>query len=139
MLNMKLKLKLCVNGLHINLHHLQAQHHTIIAYGAAAKGMVLLHFLLEITDRSWNISFIVDDAPLKQNTFCPGTSIPVRPTSELSKHNSNNPLTIIVFAWNFGDEILKKIRSETIDKGIKNVFVILPFPHQQFIKIESKS
>ena len=118
------------------LTSLQAQHHTIIAYGATAKGMVLLHFLLEITNRSWNISFLVDDAPLKQNTFCPGTSIPVRPTSELSKHNSNTPLTIIVFAWNFGDEILKKIRSETIDKGMKNVFLILPFPHQQFIRIE---
>ena len=71
------------------LTSLQDRHHTIIAYGAAAKGMVLLHFLLEITNRSWNISFIVDDAPLKQNTFCPGTSIPVRPTSELRKHNSN--------------------------------------------------
>ncbi|CAF4688503.1 unnamed protein product, partial [Rotaria magnacalcarata] len=58
------------------LASIQAQHHTIIAYGAAAKGMVLLHFLLEISNRSWNISFVIDDAPLKQNTFCPGTSIP---------------------------------------------------------------
>jgi nucleoside-diphosphate-sugar epimerase/2-polyprenyl-3-methyl-5-hydroxy-6-metoxy-1,4-benzoquinol methylase len=118
------------------LTSLQAQNHTIAAYGAAAKGMVLLHFLLEITNRSWNISYVVDDASLKQNTYCPGTSIPVRPTSHLNKHNSVNPLTIIVFAWNFADEIVKKIRSETIDKGIKNVFVILPFPHQQLIKIE---
>lgn len=29
----------------------QAQHHIVIAYGAAAKGMVLLHFLLEILSR----------------------------------------------------------------------------------------
>ncbi|CAF1591447.1 unnamed protein product [Rotaria magnacalcarata] len=118
------------------LASIQAQHHTIIAYGAAAKGMVLLHFLLEISNRSWNISFVIDDAPLKQNTFCPGTSIPVRPTSEFNKHTSAEPLTIIVFAWNFRDEILAKIRSNTIEKGIKNVFVILPFPYQQLLKID---
>ena len=118
------------------LQSLQAQHHTIIAYGAAAKGTVLLHFLLEILDRSWNISFVVDDAPLKQNTFCPGTSIPVRPTTELSKCNPANPLTIIVFAWNFWEEILKKIRSETIQKGFESVFIVLPFPQQQLMKID---
>ena len=83
------------------LAYLKAQHHTIIAFGAAAKGMTLLHFLLEIPNRSWNISFIVDDSPLKHNTYCPGTTIPVRSTSELRKHNSTNPLTIMVFAWKF--------------------------------------
>ena len=121
------------------LAYLKAQQHTIIAYGAAAKGMTLLHFLLEIPNRSWNISFIVDDAPLKQNTYCPGTTIPVRPTSELSKYSSTNPLTIIVFAWNFQEEILEKVRRETILKGVKNVYIILPFPHQQLIKIDQKN
>ncbi|CAF1341414.1 unnamed protein product [Adineta steineri] len=121
------------------LHQLTTVHsqgHTIVAYGAAAKGMVLLHFLLGSPNRSWNISYVIDDAPLKQNTYCPGTSIPVFPTTHLSKHNSSKPLTIIVFAWNFWDEISKKIRKETVDNGIKTVFIILPFPHQQLVKLE---
>jgi nucleoside-diphosphate-sugar epimerase/2-polyprenyl-3-methyl-5-hydroxy-6-metoxy-1,4-benzoquinol methylase len=121
------------------LDTLSKQGHTIIAYGAAAKGMVLLHSLLEIGSQSWNFAYVIDDAPLKQNTFCPGTTIPVRPTSELSKHDVTKPLTILVFAWNFWEEIYKKILTETVDKGINHVFVILPFPHQQLIKLNSGS
>jgi hypothetical protein len=119
------------------LTQLYAQGHVIIGYGAAAKGMVLLHSLLEIPNQTWQFSYIMDDAPLKQNTYCPGTSIPVRPTSELSKHDLNQPLTIVVFAWNFWEEISNKIGTKTFEKGIKNVFAIVPFPQQQLIKINS--
>ena len=117
---------------------LHSQGHTIVAYGAASKGMVLLHFLLEMPNRSWDISYVVDDTLLKQNTFCPGTTIPVRPTSELSKHIPTRPLTILIFAWSFWDEVSKKILQATVDKGITNTFVILPFPRQQLIKLDSK-
>ncbi|CAF1324836.1 unnamed protein product [Rotaria sordida] len=116
---------------------LHNQDHTIVAYGAAAKGMVLLHFLLESSDGLWNISYVVDDAPLKQNTYCPGTSIPVLSSSELSKHNSSKPLTIVMFAWNFWEEISNRIRQQTVNIGIKTVFILLPFPHQQLLKFES--
>ncbi|CAF1460316.1 unnamed protein product [Adineta steineri] len=114
-----------------------SQGHTIVAYGAAAKGMVLLHYLLEIPDHSWRISYVCDDAPLKQNTYCPGTSIPVQPVSKLSESDPKKPLTIIVFAWNFWNEISVKIRNEITVKGIPNIFVILPFPHQRLIKLNS--
>ncbi|UJR08072.1 hypothetical protein I4U23_012349 [Adineta vaga] len=119
------------------LENLNSQGHTIVAYGAAAKGMVLLHYLLEMPNRLWNISYICDDAPLKQNTYCPGTLIPVRPTTELSRSDPTKPLTIIVFAWNFWNEIATKIRKQTIKEGINNVFVILPFPQQQLIRLSS--
>ena len=118
---------------------LHSQGHTIVAYGAAAKDMVLLHFLLEMPNRLWNISYVIDDAPLKQNTFCPGTTIPVRPTSELGKHTPTQPLAIIIFAWNFWDEISQKILQETVNKGINNTSIILPFPHQQLIKLDPNS
>ncbi|CAF1983641.1 unnamed protein product [Rotaria magnacalcarata] len=119
------------------LTYLFAQGHTIIGYGAAAKGMVLLHSLLEMSNRTWQFSYIIDDAPLKQNTYCPGTLIPVRPSSQLLKHNLTKPLTIVVFAWNFWEEISQKIRTKTFKQGIKNVFAILPFPQQQLIKVKS--
>lgn len=38
--------------------------------------MVLLHFMRQL-QRSYDFDFVVDDAPLKQGTYCPGTSIPV--------------------------------------------------------------
>jgi nucleoside-diphosphate-sugar epimerase len=121
------------------LAHLYAEGHVIIGYGAAAKGMVLLHSLLAMQDETWQFSYVIDDAPLKQNTYCPGTSIPVRPSSELSNHDLTKPLTIVVFAWNFVEEISDKIRTKTFEKGIKNVFAIVPFPQQQLIKINSNS
>ena len=121
------------------LTNLHEQSHTIVAYGAAAKGMVLLHFLLESPNRIWNISYVIDDAPLKQNTFCPGTNIPVRPSSILQQHNLSKPLTIIIFAWNFGEEIIGKIRRLTVDKGIENVFIMLPFPQQKLFKLETNT
>jgi hypothetical protein len=98
-----------------------------------------LHFLLESSNRTWNISYVIDDAPLKQNTFCPGTSIPVLPTSTLQNHNSSKPLTIIIFAWNFWEEISQKIRKETVDMGMKSVFIILPFPQQRLVKLEQNN
>ncbi|CAF3224030.1 unnamed protein product [Rotaria socialis] len=121
------------------LTHLHAQGHVIIGYGAAAKGMVLLHSLLKIPNQTWQFSYIVDEAPLKQDKYCPGTYIPVRPISELSKHSLMTPLTIVVFAWNFWEEILHKIRITTLETGIKNVFAIRPFPQQQLIQINSNS
>ncbi|CAF2983206.1 unnamed protein product, partial [Rotaria sp. Silwood2] len=119
------------------LTYLHAQGHIIVGYGAAAKGMVLLRSLLEMPNQTWQFSYVVDDAPLKQNTYCPGTSIPVRPTSELTKHSLITPLTIVVFAWNFWEEILNKIQTKTLGKGIKSVFAIRPFPQQQLIQIHS--
>ncbi|CAF1212132.1 unnamed protein product [Adineta ricciae] len=111
----------------------------IIGYGAAAKGIVLLHSLLEGANHTWSFSYIIDDAPLKQNTYCPGTSIPVRPSSELMKHDSIGPLAIVVFAWNFWEEISNKIRLKVSEMGLTNVSVLLPFPQQQLIRIDSST
>ena len=121
------------------LTHLHQQGHTIVAYGAAAKGMVLLHFLLESSNRTWDISYVIDDAPLKQKTFCPGTSIPVIQSSTLYNHNPKKSLTIIVFAWNFWEEISQKIRKLTVERGLQTVFILLPFPQQQLFKLESNT
>jgi hypothetical protein len=45
--------------------------------------------------------FVLDDAPMKQGTFCPGTRIPIKRTSfvaELLK-DSPQPLAFVVFAY----------------------------------------
>ena len=109
---------------------------TIGAYGAAAKAMVLLHFLLE--DRALNssmISFDVDDAPLKQNRFCPGTDIPVVSTNGLPQLTANKEKVVfLILAWNFWDEIASNIHRHLRSK-FDNVICILPFPTPRLLML----
>jgi hypothetical protein len=52
--------------------------------------------------------FIIDDAPLKQNKYCAGTRIPVHDITRLK--DRTHPTVVVVFAWNFFDEIYKRIK-----------------------------
>lgn len=51
------------------------------------------------------IEFIIDDSPLKQNKFSPGTHIPIFPRSYLEEHK---PDVLVVFAYEYFDDIKKK-------------------------------
>jgi methylation protein EvaC len=51
------------------------------------------------------IPFTVDDSPLKQNKFTPGTHIPIVPKSYLDEHE---PDVLVVFAYEYFDDIKKK-------------------------------
>lgn len=51
------------------------------------------------------IEFIVDDSPLKQNRFSPGTHIPIVPKEYLE---GNKPDLLVVFAYEYIDDIKKK-------------------------------
>jgi hypothetical protein len=51
------------------------------------------------------IEFTVDDSPLKQNKFTPGTHIPIVPKAHLESHR---PDVLVVFAYEYFDDIRKK-------------------------------
>lgn len=51
------------------------------------------------------IEFIVDDSPLKQNKFTPGTHIPIKTKAHL---DANRPDMLVVFAYEYLDDIRKK-------------------------------
>ncbi len=51
------------------------------------------------------IEYIVDDSPLKQNKFSPGTHIPIVPKSYLEDHK---PDILVVFAYEYIDDIRAK-------------------------------
>ena len=51
------------------------------------------------------IPFTVDDSPLKQNKFTPGTHIPIVPREYLESHK---PDILVVFAYEYLDDIKKK-------------------------------
>ena len=73
----------------------------VVGYGAAAKGMTLLNY------SKIKLDFIVDDNPLKQGRFTPGSSIPIVSADEID----NIGTTLFVpLAWNFFDEIRSKIK-----------------------------
>ena len=74
----------------------------IVGYGAAAKTSTLLNFL-EVSD---NIKCIIDDNKLKQNHYIPGTKIKIVSKNKIDKDIDY----LIVFAWNYFEEIKKKIK-----------------------------
>ena len=91
---------------------------TIAAYGAAAKGTVLLNAFGIGSDA---IDFVVDRSPYKQGRFMPGVHIPIVPTERLVE---DMPGTCLLLAWNFADEILAQ-QSEYRERGGR---FIIPVP-----------
>lgn len=75
----------------------------VIGYGAPAKGNTMLNF------SHIRPHVIIDDNPLKQNKFTPGSSIPIVPSRYLLDIPSDTHVTFVVLAWNFIDEIKSKI------------------------------
>lgn len=120
--------------IHKQLTALHAHDYEIVAYGAAAKGMVLLHFLRSLATGPYEFAYVVDDAPMKQGTHCPGTKIPVKSTSALGQGTDDRPMAILIFSWNFKDEVLANIR-KAMHGTNRRVLAILPFPDQQIIQV----
>ena len=81
---------------------LRAQGKTIAGYGAPTKSTTLMmHFDLgkDVID------FIVDDNPLKQGFYTPGTFVPIGPSSLLYERK---PDYVLILAWNFAEPIMKQ-------------------------------
>jgi len=77
----------------------------IVGYGAAAKGMTL------INAGNLFFDFVIDDNPMKQGKYCPGSHIPVVSIDELDKY-ADTSIIFIPLAWNFFDEISAKIKAK---------------------------
>jgi len=85
----------------------------IVGYGAAAKGVVMINAINQKLD------YIVDEAPLKIGKCIPGTDIKIVDPSYMAEDADN--LVVIVYAWNFYDEIVDKITKLRPDR--KDIFV----------------
>lgn len=98
--------------------HLKQNGYRIIGYGSPAKGNTMLNF------SGVTLDFIVDDNPLKQGTFTPGTSIPVLSVEALYSC-ADDPVCFVPLAWNFFDEIHMKIAQI---RGKKPTIYVKYFP-----------
>src|SRR5207253_27547 len=61
------------------LENLQGRRKTIVGYGASPTVTTLLHHF----DLAKQLAFLVDDNPVKQNTYSPGHHIPVYGSEKL--------------------------------------------------------
>ena len=95
----------------------------IIGYGAAAKTTTFLSFF-DINENF--IDYIIDDNPLKQGHFLPGTEIKIISKKFIKKLK---PSHILILAWNFSSSIIKQ-NSSLLESGVK---FILPFPKFKII------
>lgn len=94
----------------------------VIGYGASAK-LTTLSYALGL-DKSM-LKYIIDDNPLKQNTYSPGKHIPIKPFVTLLE---DNPDMIVITAWNFADSIIEKCKSN----GYKGKFIV-PLPELRIV------
>lgn len=76
----------------------------IVGYGAAAKGMTLLNY------SGIHMDYIIDDNPLKQGKFTPGSNIEICSIDRLD--DETVPIMFIPLAWNFFNEIKSRIKTK---------------------------
>ncbi len=76
---------------------------TIAAYGAPGKGNTLLNYYGINKDV---IDFTVDRNPIKQNTFLPGSKIPVYAPQKIAEAR---PDYVVILPWNLKDEIMESL------------------------------
>lgn len=88
----------------------------VVGYGAAAKGNTLINFA------KFDLDFIIDDNPLKQGLYSPGSRIKIVSIDELKGISEAESIVFIPLAWNFFDEIksrIKNVRNSDVDIFIK--------------------
>ncbi len=95
----------------------------VYGYGSSARSNTLLSFCEINSD---DVVAIIDNNPLKQGTYTPGTNIPIVGVDQIPKRS----ITIVILAWNFAREI----RSSLLEQGFKNINIIKPLPHNVTIE-----
>ena len=76
----------------------------IVGYGAAAKGMTL------INAGKFEFDAVIDDNPLKQGLYCPGTSTQVVSSDYIQRLSADARVLFVPLAWNYYQDIKAKIR-----------------------------
>jgi 2-polyprenyl-3-methyl-5-hydroxy-6-metoxy-1,4-benzoquinol methylase len=75
----------------------------VAGYGAPAKGNTLLNYCGVGTDL---VDFTVDRSPHKQNTWLPGTRIPVYAPERIREEK---PDYLLILPWNLKDEVMEQM------------------------------
>lgn len=90
----------------------------IVGFGSSARSQTFLNYC-NLNEK--NIDQIIDNNPMKQNLYSPGTDIKI---VDFRSGINLKPDVIFILGWNFKEEIINQCRSA----GYKGEF-ILPFPN----------
>ena len=105
------------------LSELRRQGKVIAAYGAAAKGTIMLNY---IGANAELIEFVVDRNVHKQGKYVPGARIPIREPAALL---AEKPDYAVILAWNFKDEIMAQ-QAAYHDAGGR---FVVPIPNPEVV------
>jgi hypothetical protein len=97
----------------------------IAGYGAPTKATLLMKMADIGPDE---ISYVVEDNPYKTGRYMPGSGVPIKPRNELA---ANPPDVLVLFAWNFADDILSKLTG----KFAKPLEVVVPLPELRTVTL----
>jgi hypothetical protein len=111
------------------LRHLRGEGRRLAAYGAPAKGTVLLNACGIGTDL---LEFTVDRSPHKQGRLVPGVRIPIRPVEDLLREM---PDVTLLLPWNLAGEIVEQ-QAEYLRKGGS---FLLPVPTPRVVGADDVS
>ncbi len=114
-----------MNSLNSHVVNYQKQKLRIAGYGAPTK-ITLLMELSKLNEK--NIDFILEDNPLKVSKYLPISAIPILSINELHK---KKPDIIIIFAWNFAEDIINKLRG-LVSWKLK---CIIPLPNYREVNL----
>jgi SAM-dependent methyltransferase len=88
--------------LHASVRQMRSEGARLAAYGAAAKGAVLLNYM---KFESGVVEYVVDRNPAKVGKYLPGVKVPILPVETLTL---DRPDYVLVLAWNFAAEIIQQ-------------------------------
>ena len=106
-----------------NVIQYKNQGYQIIGYGAPTKATLLLEFS---NLGKQHLAFIIEDNNLKKEKFL-SNGIKIKSINHLPK---NSKILILILAWNFANDIIKKLKQ----LGIKSD-IIIPLPKFRKITI----
>ena len=87
----------------------------IVGYGAPAKGNTFLNFAKVPFD------MIIDDNPMKQGLYTPGSSIGIVGSEVLKSFEEHDRILFVPLAWNFFKEIKERITAQR--NNLNDVFL----------------
>jgi hypothetical protein len=85
------------------LVQLKRENRSIVGYGVAAKGNVLLNYC---GIRSDFIDYLVDRSPYKCGKYAPGTRLPIRDVEQI---RVTRPDYVFILPWNIKEEIVEQL------------------------------
>jgi SAM-dependent methyltransferase len=100
------------------------QRKSVVAYGAAAKGVTLLNYCGVRTDF---VDYVVDRSPHKQGRYLPGVHIPIHAPDRVAE---TRPDYLLILPWNIRDEIVEQM-SHVREFGCR---FVVPVPQVEILE-----